>query len=250
MVTSRGKALGHFKRIDKPFWEATKPYHKLLPDELPSKRTRKELFSALASIVVSQQLGTAAADSIFKRLQVACKGAITPEILLALSETELRGCGLSGAKVKTLKAIAQNVKQNTIDLISLKRESPGVAEAELTAIWGLGPWSVEMFLMFAVGHPDIFSPGDLGLVRAMERIYGLPKNSPRASLLPISQKWAPYRTWACLLLWRSKDNDRAKSEEVLRRARRTDAPLPAVKGRHSTSIRTAMQKKTTGMKAG
>ena len=215
-MTGRTQALSHLKQVDSAFWAATKPYHKLLPEELPSKRTRKELFSALASIVVSQQLGTAAADSIFKRLQSICGAHIAPEILLSLSEQELRAAGLSGAKVKTLKAIAQNVKQNTVDLISLKRESQERAETELTAIWGLGPWSVEMFLMFAVGHPDIFSPGDLALVRSMERIYGL-KNPPRSSLLSISEKWSPYRTWACLLLWTSY---------------RAGAPLPATKGRH------------------
>lgn len=216
-MTGRTKALSHLKRADRAFWEATKPYHTLLPEELPSKRTRKELFSALASIVVSQQLGTAAADSIFVRLKAVCGGQITPEALLRLSEQELRAAGLSGAKVKTLKAIAQNVEQNTIDLISLKRESQAQAGAMLTAIWGLGPWSVEMFLMFAIGHPDIFSAGDLALVRSIERIYKLPPNASRTSLLAIANKWSPYRTWACLLLWRSH---------------RAGAPLPATTGRH------------------
>ena len=72
-------------------------------------------------------------------------------------------------------------------------------------IWGLGPWSAEMFLMFALGRPDVFSPGDLGLIRAMEAIYGLPKGAPRTTLLAIAEKWSPYRTYASLLLWRTRD---------------------------------------------
>ena len=73
-------------------------------------------------------------------------------------------------------------------------------------IWGLGPWSVEMFMMFALGHSDVFSVGDLGLVRAMEMIYNLPKNTQRSSLLAISDKWSPYRTYASLLLWATRDS--------------------------------------------
>lgn len=218
---AKDRALRHFRRADPIFYAATKACHALLPEELPSKRTERQLFSALISIVVSQQLGLAAADSIFKRVQAACGGAITPEAALRLSEIQLRRTGLSGAKVKTIRAIAEAVSKNTkgsqLNLISLKRVPEEVAHERLTAIWGLGPWSVEMFMMFALGREDVFSPGDLGLMRSIERIYGLPKGTPRASLLRVSKKWSPYRTWACLLLWRSKDN----------------APLPAsIKGRH------------------
>jgi len=73
-----------------------------------------------------------------------------------------------------------------------------------------------MFLMFALGRPDVFSLGDLGLARAIEQIYGLPKNNDRTSLLVYSEKWSPYRSWACLLLWRARGT----------------APLPLTKGRH------------------
>jgi DNA-3-methyladenine glycosylase II len=220
-MTPRDRALRYLKRIDPRLYEATKAARDRLPDTLPAKRTRAELFSALVSIVVSQQLGLAAADSIFMRVREACDGAITPPAILRLSEMELRAVGLSGAKVKTIKAIAdavtENDKEKALDLISLKRVPEEIAHEKLTAIWGLGPWSVEMFMIFALGREDVFSPGDLGLLRSIERIYGLPKNTPRSSLLAISEKWAPYRTWACLLLWRSKDN----------------APLPGkIKGRH------------------
>ena len=74
------------------------------------------------------------------------------------------------------------------------------------SMWGLGPWSVEMFLIFALGRGDVFSPGDLGLVRAMKTIYGLPKNASRTSLLAIAEKWSPHRTYASLLLWATQDS--------------------------------------------
>jgi DNA-3-methyladenine glycosylase II len=219
-MSTREDALKHFKRVDRRFYDATKACHVLLPEILPAKRTGAELFSALVSIVVSQQLGLAAADSIFMRVREACDGKITPEVTLRLSEIELRATGLSGAKIRTIKAIAQAVgeksKQNRLDLISLKRVPEEVAYERLTSIWGLGPWSVEMFMIFALGRSDVFSLGDLGLVRGIERIYELPKDTPRTSLLSLSEKWSPYRTWACFLLWRSKKN----------------APLPSIKGRH------------------
>ncbi|HET9641657.1 MAG TPA: DNA-3-methyladenine glycosylase 2 family protein, partial [Candidatus Paceibacterota bacterium] len=107
--------------------------------------------------------------------------------------------------IRTLKEIATAAHTGQLDLLSLKTISEEEAAGELTKIWGLGPWSVEMFLMFALGRTDVFSLGDLGLVRAIEAIYGLPKNAPRTSLLRISQKWSPYRTYAALLLWKSRD---------------------------------------------
>ena len=97
------------------------------------------------------------------------------------------------------------IKNNKLDLLSLKNIPEADAVKKLMSIWGLGPWSVEMFLMFALGRGDVFSPGDLGLARAMEAIYNLPKNTPRSSLLAIAEKWSPHRTYASLLLWRTRD---------------------------------------------
>jgi DNA-3-methyladenine glycosylase II len=232
-MNDRARALGHFRRHDPRFYAATRAHHGALPLTLPAKRTTNELFSALVSIVVSQQLGTAAADSIFARVLEACGGGITAESALRVHESALRAAGLSGAKIKAIKLIAQSVKpKGSLDLLALKRVPEAEATEALTALWGLGPWSVEMFMMFALGRADVFSSGDLGLARSIEQVYGLPKDAPRASLLAYSEKWSPHRTWACLLLWRLRD--RAPSEEALRRARRTgdNAPPPTTKGRH------------------
>jgi len=201
-MDGRTRALAHFKMHDSHFYVATSAHHSALPAELPSKRTGNDLFSALVSIVVSQQLGVAAADRIFARVQDACDGQITAESAGKASLARLRAAGLSGAKVKTIKEIAKAVRNGSLDLFALRRESEEEATIRLTSVWGLGPWSAQMFLMFGVGHPDIFSVGDLALVRAMERIYGLSKDVPRASLLALSEAWAPHRSFACLLLWK------------------------------------------------
>lgn len=212
-TSSRDKALAHFKKVDPRLHEATKTHHTSLPSQLGSKRTRAQLFSSLVSIVISQQLGTLAADTIFRRVKEACGGSITVDMVLKVSPVKLRKAGLSGAKSKAIKEIAKAVKNNSLDLMSLKRVPEDQAREQLMSIWGLGPWSVEMFMMFSLGREDVFSVGDLALVRAIETIYELPKNAPRTSLFTIVDKWTPHRTFAALLLWKTRDT---KAQEFAR----------------------------------
>ena len=202
--TGKGDAIKHFKRVDPIFYRATKAHHSSLPEQFSKNRTRAELFESLVSIVISQQLGTAASDTIFARVKKACRGRLTPTSVLRIRPVAFRKAGLSGAKTKTLKAIAVAVDNNSLNLLSLEKIPETDAAEMLMSIWGLGPWSVDMFMMHSLGRKDVFSAGDLGLIRAMETIYDLPKNAPRASLLAISKKWSPYRTYASLLLWRSR----------------------------------------------
>ncbi len=204
-MTRKAEAIKHFKRVDPHFHRATRAHHPTLPTELKGLRTRAELFASLCSIVISQQLATKAAESIRTRVKEVCKGSLTPEAILKARETTLRAAGLSGAKIKTLREIAKAVKNKKLNLLSLKKIPESEAAEALLQIWGLGPWSVEMFMMFSVGREDMFSAGDLGLIRSIEAIYGLPKNAPRTSLLAIADKWSPYRTYASMLLWRTRD---------------------------------------------
>jgi DNA-3-methyladenine glycosylase II len=204
-MTSRVHALKHFKKVDPRFHSATKTHHTSLPMQLVGKRTNAALFESLVSTVISQQLGIAAADTIFARVKKACGGRLTPRSILRTRVPTFRKAGLSGAKTKTLKAIATAVKNKSLNLLSLNDLSEAEAAEKLMQIWGLGPWSVEMFMMFALGRPDVFSAGDLGLIRAMETIYKLPKGAPREELTAIAKKWSPHRTYASLLLWRTRD---------------------------------------------
>ena len=202
----RAAALKHFKQVDPHFYTATSAHHASLPVKLPEKRTRTELFESLVAIVISQQLGIAAADTIFSNVKKACGRRVVPESILKTREAELRKAGLSAAKVKTLESIANATVDNSLDLLMLKKLSEAETSQKLMRIWGLGPWSVDMFMMNSLAREDVFSIGDLGLVRAIEMIYELPKDAPRTSLLAISKKWSPYRSYASLLLWRTRSS--------------------------------------------
>lgn len=198
-------ALEHIKRVDPHLHAATLPYHGLIVAEVRPKRTRDQLFESLIRTVIAQQLGLPAARSIFNRVQEACNGHITSLSVLKMRTQKLRAMGLSGAKIKTFKAIAKAVADGTLNLLSLKKMPEHEVSAKLMSIHGLGPWSVDMFMIFALGRSDVFSPGDLGLVRAIETIYGLPKGAGRDTVLKISEKWSPHRTYVSLLLWKSRD---------------------------------------------
>lgn len=176
-----------------------------MPVELPHKRTRAQLFESLVETVISQQLGVAASDTIYARVKEVCKGRITSLSLLKIKPEKLRAAGLSGAKIKTIKEISKAIENGSLDLLALKHLPEAQAAEKLMSIWGLGPWSVDMFMIFGLGRGDVFSIGDLGLVRSIEAIYGLPKGTSRDALLAIAEKWSPHRTYASLLLWRTRD---------------------------------------------
>lgn len=198
------EALKHFRKADPVMYRAAKAHGHLLSLR-PVRTTRARLFATLCESVVSQQLSVKAADTIWTRLAEACGGEVTPESLRAASLPKLRNAGLSAAKGRTLKEIARAEREG-LDLPALKKKTPEEAAAALTSVWGIGPWTAEMFLMFGLGHPDIFSPRDLGLVRSMERLYGLPKDPSIQELELIALRWSPHRTFACRILWKSRDS--------------------------------------------
>ncbi|MEK9160658.1 MAG: DNA-3-methyladenine glycosylase 2 family protein [Patescibacteria group bacterium] len=198
-------ALTHWKESDPVLYTAALPFRSSLAEKRKRRVGNSTLFSALASSVVSQQLATKAADSIWERVRKTCGGKVTPETISKTRLPRLRAAGLSAAKAKTLKELAKAVK-NGLDLSTLARATKEEATERLTVIWGIGPWTCEMFLMFAAGHPDIFSPRDLGLVRSMETLYGLKRGTSVKKLEMIALKWSPYRTLACRVLWRSRDS--------------------------------------------
>ncbi len=199
------KAVAHFKKTDPILHQAAlKVRASLLAQPRRKRRGNASLFSALASSVVSQQLATKAADSIWERLRVSVGGQVTPEAIRKAPLAKLRKAGLSGAKAKTLKELAKEVGKG-LSLTSLSKATKEEATERLTQVWGIGPWTCEMFLMFALEHPDIFSARDLGLVRSMETLYGLKRGAPLAKLEKMAEKWAPYRSYACRVLWRHRD---------------------------------------------
>ncbi|MGH2962599.1 MAG: DNA-3-methyladenine glycosylase family protein [Solirubrobacterales bacterium] len=166
--------------------------------------SRPDAYEALARAIVGQQLSTKAAASIWEKLHGVFGGRTpTPAEVFAADEDDLRGAGLSKAKVGFLRDLATHVTDGELDLERL----PGLADEDVVAalieVHGIGSWTAEMFLIFHLGRPDVLSAGDLGIRRAVERAYGLDELPVPAELERIAEPWRPHRTLACLYLWRS-----------------------------------------------
>jgi DNA-3-methyladenine glycosylase II len=165
-------------------------------------------YAALVRAIVGQQLSTRAARAIYGRL-LERFGGHPPNVeqVLADDPEELRvACGLSRAKVTYLRSLAEHVVSGELELDRMEELPDEEVVAELVAVRGIGAWSAHVFLMFQLGRPDVLAVGDLGIRRAVERAYGLPGLPTPAELTKLGERWRPYRTAACLLLWRSLDN--------------------------------------------
>jgi DNA-3-methyladenine glycosylase II len=163
-------------------------------------------FEMLISTIISQQLSNAASTTIFNRL-IECAGGRTnlAKRLDNLSFDEVRACGVSTTKANAILRIAKLVSTKQLDLESLSETHDEDVYRTLTSITGVGPWTVQMFLMFALRRTDIFSPGDAGLRRGMMKLYGMQDKPTETDMLVIAEKWSPYRTVASWYLWRLLD---------------------------------------------
>lgn len=156
-------------------------------------------FRSLASIVISQQVSRASADAIFGRL-VRIVDPLTPQAILAAGETVFRDAGLSRPKQRGLIAVAQAVADG-LDLNHLCTLEAGEAMALLTAVPGIGPWTAEVYLLFAAGHPDIFPARDVALQTAVGHALGIEPRPPEKMLIQIAESWSPWRGVAARLFW-------------------------------------------------
>jgi DNA-3-methyladenine glycosylase II len=131
---------------------------------------------------------------------------VTPGALLRLTDEQFRLAGLSRQKIAYLRDLAAKVKNGELPIDSLHElDDEAVIEA-IVKVKGLGRWSAEMFLMFRLRRPDVLPVGDLGIVTAIQRLYGLRKKPKAARIIKIGEAWRPYRTIACWYLWRSLEN--------------------------------------------
>ena len=167
---------------------------------LPALRRRDAGFEGLASIIVAQQVSTASAEAIFGRLK-AKFGKVEAAALLSMPEDELKSCGLSAPKLRTLKAIATAITENRLDLEALAFHEAEAAHAALTAIKGVGPWTADVFLLFCLGHADAWPAGDLALQEAVRLALGLPTRPTTKVLNAIGERWRPLRGVAAHCLW-------------------------------------------------
>lgn len=164
----------------------------------------RDFFKALVQSIVGQQLSIKAAETIFARLENLC-GQVTPDSILSLSENELKSAGLSNKKIEYIKDLSEKVMWGAIDLEKLDYMGDEEVIRTLVQVKGIGRWTAEMFLIFSLGRPDIFSLDDFGLKLAVKGLYGLSDWPDKKTLDFLSQRWKPYRTAASLYLWEAKN---------------------------------------------
>ena len=185
--------------------------------ELHQLKKRKNICTYLCASIMSQQLSTKVATVIHNRFLALYGGKEPlPQQILDTPFEKLRSIGLSNAKANYVKNVAQFEIDFGMDAKRLHKMDNEEVIAYLTQIKGVGRWTTEMLLMFALGREDVFAVDDLGIQNAMIRLYKLDnsdKKKLREDLLRISQKWSPYRTYACLHLWQWKDNTPVKKEK-------------------------------------
>jgi len=170
---------------------------------------QKNLYLYLCYSIMSQQLSTKVARVIKQRFLDLYGGEPTPQQIVDTPFEKLRAIGLSNAKVSYVQNVARFEIEKGMDHKKLSKMNDEKVIEYLTEIKGVGRWTVEMLLMFALCREDLFAIDDLGLQQAVIGLYDLKhrkKKIMNAKILKISEQWAPYRTYACLYLWRWKDN--------------------------------------------
>jgi DNA-3-methyladenine glycosylase II len=160
-------------------------------------------FETLVRSIVSQQLNGRAADTIFARLEAAVKVAITPESILRLRPARMRAVGLSGQKTKYIRELARMTRDGEVNFEQCATLENGAVVEHLTRVKGVGVWTVQMFLMFALRRHDVLPTGDFGIRMAMKKAYGLEDLPKPAEMEKIAAAWRPYSSVACWYLWRS-----------------------------------------------
>ncbi|WP_276132599.1 DNA-3-methyladenine glycosylase family protein [Polluticoccus soli] len=173
-------------------------------------KKKKNLCLHLCASIMSQQLSVKVAKVIYHRfLELYGGKEPTPQQIVGMAPEKLRAIGLSNAKVAYVQNVARHAIVHGMEDKKLYAMSDEEVMEFLLPIKGVGRWTVEMQLMFALGREDVFAVDDLGIQQGMAKLYKLDmadKKAMREKMLKISEKWKPYRTYACMHLWRWKDN--------------------------------------------
>lgn len=165
-------------------------------------------FKSLTEAIISQQLSDKAAATIVSRFKALFSGTDfpSPKQVLRKSDSEFRSVGVSGAKASYIKNLARAMEDKTVHFTDVAKLTDEEIIEMLVKVKGIGRWTAEMFLIFSLGRPDVFSFGDLGLRNAIKKIYSLRQDPSPKQLQKISSRWQPYRTCVSLYLWASLNN--------------------------------------------
>ncbi len=194
------KAQAHFKKADPKLHRASLRFD--VPDLVPSE----DIFRDIVWTIIGQQLSGKAADTIFDRFaSLFPDKKLDARSILKLEDTVMRSVGLSGSKARAIRTFSEHVLSGDLVLENLKKIDEVSVITELTKVKGIGPWTAEMILMFSLGRTDVFSAGDLGLMKGLKELYGLRQLPDKKKVERLSQNWSPYRTYAARILWRIAD---------------------------------------------
>ncbi len=170
---------------------------------------KSDYFESLVESIIGQQLSNKAADTIYNRfLTLFPNKKFTPDLILAQPLEKLRGIGTSWAKARSLHDLSQKVLDKAIQLDKLDSLSDEEVIVHLTQVKGIGRWTAEMKLMFALQRPDILPLDDVGIQNAFVKHYHLNRKHKNLKkfMVSVAEPWRPYRTLACWYLWKSLDN--------------------------------------------
>ncbi len=163
-------------------------------------RRRPAGFESMVAVITGQQVSRASADAIFRRLKTLAD-PVSAEAILAGGEALLRQAGFSRPKIATLLSLSGAVAAGAVDLEAIAALPSGDAVPLLTALHGIGPWTAEVYLLFAAGHPDVFPAGDLALQIAAQDAFALAARPDARALRAMAESWSPWRAVAARLLW-------------------------------------------------
>jgi DNA-3-methyladenine glycosylase II len=207
------EGMDYLAQVDPRFAEARATYGD------PPLRTAEEGFSALLRSIMGQQVSVFAARAIWDRLATAVN-PVTPENLLKLSDEELRACGLSNNKVKFARSLALDTVERRIVFEDLPALEDEALVAMLTRAKGIGRWTAEIYMMFALGRPDVMPANDLGLIAGAQQLLKLRNRPEPERLLKLAKPWRPWRSVAAMFLWHVRRNMPDFSSSPAAQARR------------------------------
>ena len=196
-------ALAHLRRVDPVLGGII---DRVGPCRLEARRSGTH-YDALVRSIVFQQLSGKAARTIHDRFRaIYPKGRPRPELVLTTDDASLRAAGLSRQKIAYLRDLSARVTERSLPLAHLGRLPDDTIIEHLVQVKGIGRWTVQMFLMFRLGRPDVLPELDLGVQNAIQRAYGLRKRPTPKEVLRIGEPWRPYASVASWYLWRSLEN--------------------------------------------
>jgi len=187
-------ALAHLASADTDFAQS------LAEIGAPPPRSVEPGFAGLLRMIMGQQLSVASARAIWDRLEARLVEP-TPGRLLRLTDHDMAKIGLSRQKMRFARALAEAIKRKKLDLEALEEMEDADALAALTAVDGIGPWTAEVYLLFALGRPDVMPAGDLALLVAAQRLKRLEERPRPRDLIALAEPWRPWRSVAARFLW-------------------------------------------------